>query len=165
VTEPVPDAVEPRVEQLDLPAAYGAPDRLLLWADVERRLTEATVYWLATTRPDGSPHVVPVDGMWLDTAAWFGGHPSTRHTRNLRRNPRAVVHLEDGTAAVIVHGVAAVHVPDDAGAERLAAAAKAKYGYGQPASTYREGVWRLTPVTVLAWNELPRDATRFRFPT
>ena len=62
-----------------------------------------------------------------------------------------------------MHGVAAVHVPDDEGAQRLADTAEAKYGYGQPASTYREGVWRLAPVKVLAWNELPRDATRFRF--
>ncbi len=155
--------MKPEAEQLALPAAYGSPDRLLLWADVEQRLVDATVYWLATTQSDGSPHVVPVDGMWLDGAAWFGGHPSTRHTRNLRGNPRAVLHLENGSAALIVHGVAAVHVPDDAGAERLAATAKAKYGYGQPASTYREGVWRLAPVKVLAWNELHRDATRFRF--
>ena len=157
--------MEPTVEHLDLPAAYGSPDRLLRWLDVEQRLTEATVYWLATTQRGGAPHVVPVDGMWLDGAAWFGGHPSTHHTRNLRRDPRAVLHLENGTAAVIVHGVAAVHVPDDAGAERLAVAAKQKYGYGQPASTYREGVWRLSPVKVLAWDQLHRDATRFRFPS
>ena len=66
---------------------------------------------------------------------------------------------------MIVHGTAAVYVPDDAGAERLAAAAKAKYGYGQPASTYRQGVWRFVPDKVIAWTALPRDATRFRFPT
>jgi hypothetical protein len=156
--------MEPTAQHLDLPVAYGSPDRLLPWPDVEHRLTEATVYWLATTHPSGAPHVVPVDGMWLDAAAWFGGHPSTQHTRNLRHDPRAVLHLENGTSAVIVHGVAAVHVPDAEGAERLAATAKAKYGYGQPASTYREGVWRLAPVKVLAWNQLHRDATRFRFP-
>ncbi|MEP6648717.1 MAG: pyridoxamine 5'-phosphate oxidase family protein [Lapillicoccus sp.] len=155
--------MEPVVEQLDLPAAYESPDRLLTWADVEPRLADAKVYWLATIQADGSPHVVPIDGMWLDGAAWFGGHPSTRHTRNLRNDSRAVIHLEDGTAAVIVHGVAAVHVPDDQGAARLATSAETKYGYSQPAATYREDVWRLTPTTVLAWNELHRDATRFRF--
>ena len=47
-------------EQLALPAAYGSPDRLLEWAEVEARLMAATVYWLATTLPDGSPHVGPV---------------------------------------------------------------------------------------------------------
>ena len=51
---------------------------------------------IATVGADGTPHVVPVDGMWLDGAAWFGGHPSTRHTRNLRGNPAAVLHLDDG---------------------------------------------------------------------
>ena len=67
-----------------------------------------------------------------------------------------MLHLEDGQSAVIVHGVAAVHVPDDDGAERLAATAKAKYGYGQPASTYREGVWRLAPVKVWPGTSCPR---------
>ena len=154
----------PVAERLELPAAYGTPDRLLAWAGVERRLTDAPVYWLATTQPDGSPHAVPVDGMWLDGSAFFGGDPLTRHIRNLHARSRAVLHLEDGTAAVIVHGVAALHVPDDAAAERIAAAATVKYGFSQPASTYREGVWRLAPVKVLAWTELHRDATRFRFP-
>jgi hypothetical protein len=155
--------MEPEADQLALPAAYGSPDRLLRWSDVEQRLVAAKVYWLATTQADGSPHVVPVDGLWLDGAAWFGGHPSTRHTRNLRGNGHAVLHLENGSSAVIVHGIAAVDVPDDAGAERLAAPARTKYGHGQPASAYRAGVWRLAPVKVLAWTELHRDATRFRF--
>ena len=142
--------------------ARDASDAVLPGVTVEVT-SPALIEKVRTTQTDGSPHVVPVDGMWLDGAVWFAGHPSTKHTRNLRANPAAVLHLEDGQAAVIVHGVAAVHVPDDDGAQQLADTAVAKYGYGQPASTYREGVWRLAPVKVLAWNDLPRDATRFRF--
>jgi hypothetical protein len=48
-------------------------------------------------------------------------------------------------------------------AQRLAAAAEAKYGYPQSAASYQEGVWRLQPVKVLAWTTLYVDATRFRF--
>ena len=46
-------------------------------------------YWLATVRRDGTPHVVPVDGMWLDGGCYFGGDPATVHIRNLRRDGRA----------------------------------------------------------------------------
>ena len=35
--------MEPTAEHLDLPAAYGSPNRLLRWPDVEQRLTEAVV--------------------------------------------------------------------------------------------------------------------------
>jgi nitroimidazol reductase NimA-like FMN-containing flavoprotein (pyridoxamine 5'-phosphate oxidase superfamily) len=61
-------------------------------------------YWLATTRPDGRPHVVPLDGLWLDDAWFFGGSAETVKSRNLKANPRAVVHLDDSERAVIVEG-------------------------------------------------------------
>jgi Pyridoxamine 5'-phosphate oxidase len=61
-------------------------------------------YWLATTRPDGRPHVVPLDGLWLDDAWFFGGSAETVKYRNLKANPRAVVHLDDSERAVIVEG-------------------------------------------------------------
>ena len=75
----------------------------------------------------------------------------------------ATLHLEDGESAVIVEGVAEWVTPSKAVALRLAAAAKAKYGYSQTAASYQEGVWRLQPIKALAWNTLYVDATRFRF--
>ena len=93
----------------------------------------------------------------------IGGDPATVHIQNLRRDGRATLHLEDGESAVIVEGVAEWVTPSRAVAQRLAAAAEAKYGYAQSADSYQEGVWRLQPVKVLAWNTLYVDATRFRF--
>ena len=150
-------------EQLTLPSSYGSPDRLLEWASVERRLVASSHYWLATVRRNGAPHVVPVDGLWLDGSCYFGGDPATVHIRNLRRDGRATLNLEDGEAAVIVEGKAAWVTPSKAVARRLAAAVKAKYGYVQSAASYQGGVWRLQPVKVLAWTTLYVDATRFRF--
>jgi Pyridoxamine 5'-phosphate oxidase len=155
--------VTPIAEQLELPSSYGSPNRLLDWASVEQRLVESLHYWLATVRRDGAPHVVPVDGMWQDGGCYFGGDPATVHIRNLRRDGRAGLHLEDGEAAVIVEGVAKWTTPSKSDAQRLAAAAKAKYGYSQSAASYLAGVWRLEPVKVLAWTQLYIDATRFRF--
>jgi Pyridoxamine 5'-phosphate oxidase len=150
-------------EQMTLPSSYGSPHQLLDWPSVERRLVASLHYWLATVRRDGTPHVVPIDGMWLDGSCYFGGDEATVHIRNLRRLGRATLHLEDGESAVIVEGDAEWVTPSKAAAQRLAAAAKTNYGYTQSAASYQEGVWRLQPVKVLAWTTLYVDATRFRF--
>jgi hypothetical protein len=152
-----------RGTSLRLPAAYGSPSTVLAWPDVEQRLVTAPVYWLVTARADGRPHAVPVDGLWVDGAAYVGGHPATVHERNLRRDPRVVLHLESGQSAVIVEAVAERRTPSPDEAQRLAQAADAKYGYGTTAEEYRHGVWRLGPRVVLAWTTLYEDATRFTF--
>jgi hypothetical protein len=101
--------------------------------------------------------------MWVDGGCYFGGDPATVHIRNLSRDGRATLHLEDGESAVIVEGTAQLVTPSRALAKRLAAAAKAKYGYSDTAASYEAGVWRLQPLKVLAWTTLYVDATRFRF--
>jgi hypothetical protein len=156
--------MDPTATPLRLPAEYGTVRRTMAWPEVSRRLGEALRYWLATVRPDGRPHVVPVDGLWLDDAWYSGGHPSTVHQRNLRHSPEMVVHLEDAGRAVVAEGRGVVVAADAALADRLVAASKEKYGYGPPAAVYRDGVWRLRPRRVLAWDTFPDDATRFDFP-
>jgi Pyridoxamine 5'-phosphate oxidase len=155
--------VLPISEQLRLPSGYGSPNRLLDWTVVEQQLVGSLHYWLITVRRNGSPHAVPVDGMWVDGGCYFGGDPATVHIRNLSRDGRATLHLEDGESAVIVEGTAQLVTPSRALAKRLAAAAKAKYGYSDTAASYEAGVWRLQPLKVLAWTTLYVDATRFRF--
>ena len=154
---------EPRVEQLGIPPEYGAPSKLLDWASVDARLAEATHYWLATVRPDGRPHVVPLDGLWIDRRYYFGGVASTVKHANLMANPRATVHLEDAGAATIVEGTCAITLPSEEQAEALVAASISKYGYAPPIGAYLSGVWALSPSRVLAWTDLTVDATRFVF--
>ncbi len=84
--------MQPTAELLAVPAVYGKPKKILDWDAVYGRLDQAERYWLATTRPDGRPHVVPVDGVWLDGIWYFGGpsghrapaqppvEPQDRHT-------------------------------------------------------------------------------------
>jgi Pyridoxamine 5'-phosphate oxidase len=155
---------EPVAEPLLVPGEYGTPEARLAWSDVRVRLVEATHYWLATVRPDGRPHVVPVDGLWLDDGWFFGGSADTVRHRNLTANPRAVVHLGDAGRVVVVEGVCAEVFPDAPLAARLAEQSRSKYGYApDPASYVRTGVWHLRPHRVLAWDRFPRDATRFVF--
>ncbi|HZA32575.1 MAG TPA: pyridoxamine 5'-phosphate oxidase family protein [Propionibacteriaceae bacterium] len=153
----------PRTSSIPLPAEYGIAAETLAWPDVRSRLEQATQYWLATTRPDGRPHAVPVDGLWVDDVWYFGGSPQAIHQRNLRTNREIVVHLSDPMEAVIVEGLASWRVVASSEARRLAAASKAKYGYSPPLDVYTSGVWALEPQRVLAWTNFPRDATRFDF--
>ena len=154
---------DPQGELLDVPPEYGAPSRALVWAGVRTRLEESKRYWLATTRADGRPHTVPIDGLWLDDACWFGG-TQTVWRRNLLADGRACLHLPDADAAVIVEGLCGMVTPDAPMVERLVEGSKEKYGYSVPASAYAGGVWRLRPQKVMAWSSLPEDATRFVFP-
>jgi hypothetical protein len=56
----------PTAEKLVLPQACGQTTQTLAWEGVRAQLEQAKQYWLATNRAGGSPHVVPVDGLWVD---------------------------------------------------------------------------------------------------
>lgn len=160
----------PRADRPRMPKEYGVPKKggdLVAWSHVERRLTEATVYWISTSGPGGKPRVRPVDGIYVDGALYVGGSPETRWARDLAANPQVAVHLDGGMEAVILEGEAVLLeagvAPDLA--ERLAAASNAKYPqYGMTAANYSgPGPFAIRPVFALAWTSFPKDVTRFRF--
>ena len=156
-----------------MPDGYGLPKTkrgLLRWDDVEQRLRTALHYWLATTRPDGTPHVVPRWGVWLDGRFWYDGAPTTRHARNLAANPACALHLESGIETVIVEGTAAPTRVEDADLGARLAEAFGKYhthGYSPGADSWSGegggGLCVLTPRRALAWFSFPKDCTRFTF--
>ena len=51
------------------------------WEETRRALETAEVFWLATVRADGRPHVTPVAAAWLDGTLYFGQAPSHRSSR------------------------------------------------------------------------------------
>jgi len=156
---------DPIVDKPDFPPEYGNPTKRLAWADVEEKLASAPVYWIASTRPDGRPHVVPRDGMWVDGGLYYGGSPQTVHFRNISENPNLVVHVGDGMEAIIVEGAVAIEKPTEEEATRLADQMFAKYPqYGRLSpKMYMAGVSVLRPRRVLAWTNFSENATRFRF--
>jgi nitroimidazol reductase NimA-like FMN-containing flavoprotein (pyridoxamine 5'-phosphate oxidase superfamily) len=81
-------------------------DGMLPWSWAVERLERARNYWVSTTRPDGRPHAMPVWGIWLDDAFFFGSGRESAKSRNLGANPAVVVHLESGDETVILEGVA-----------------------------------------------------------
>jgi len=155
-----------------MPAGYGVDqaDDFVSWEDVEERLRESLHYWLATTRPDGRPHVVPRWGVWLDGAFWYDGSPETVHVRNLEEDPGIVLHLESGTEVTVVEGRSIR--PDPITGElgsRLAAEYARKYGpeYTPSADAWSGeiagGMRTIEPGKVIAWSRFPKDLTRFTF--
>lgn len=165
-------SVEPRVDRPVMPDGYGVESAVsyLTWAEVERRLVDATAYWLASTRRDGRPHVVPRWGVWLDGVFWYDGSPETLHAVNVEANPACTLHLESGESATIVEGVsrAAEPVVEELG-RRLAAEYARKYA---PAYAPEPDAWSddqaggmrvVTPSRAIAWTRFPDDVTRFTF--
>jgi hypothetical protein len=164
----------PSKDRPQVPDGYGVPDTdegLLDWIDVEERMRSATEYWMATTRPDGRPHVVPRWGVWMDGRFWYDGAIDTVHAKNLDDNPACVLHLEDGRQAVIVEGRSEAAAPPglELGA-RLSAEMSAKYealGYSPDPDAWEGpvsgGLRVLIPTKAMAWFDFPTDVTRFRF--
>jgi Pyridoxamine 5'-phosphate oxidase len=163
----------PLADRPVIPGGYGVPESaegLLGWADVESELVKALNYWVGSVRPDGRPHVVPRWGVWLDGRFYYDGAPSTRHTRNVERNPAVSLNLESGTRAVIAEGrsLAARAEPDDLGARLSAAFVKYKdLGYTPEPDSWSDeiggGLRVIVPERALAWFRFPTDCTRFRF--
>jgi hypothetical protein len=162
-----PSPRQPVARRLTFPRGYqvAASDAgLLPWSRVVERLGEARNYWLATTRPDGRPHVTPVWGAWMDDALYFDGIFTARWARNLATSPAAAVHLESGTDVVILDGTVEDVVPDADVAARIVAAYVAKYGADAPIPQAARGMYRLRPTSARAWSRFPDDATRWDFP-
>jgi hypothetical protein len=76
MTERTPVAEQPPTEDATATPWAGARERL------ENRERDRT-YWLATMRPDGQPHVMPILGLWLDDAFYFVTGETTRTPGNL----------------------------------------------------------------------------------
>jgi PPOX class probable F420-dependent enzyme len=106
--------------------APGEGSGLLPWSWAADRLTTSHDYWVATVWPDGRPHVSPVWGAWLDDAAWFSAGGRSRKSRNLARDPRAVITTDNPLEPVVVEG-RVERVSDPRAVRAFADAVNAKY--------------------------------------
>lgn len=153
-----------------VPEGYMRSDRelrLLDWSHIDARMSDAQNYWIATTRPNGHPHVMPTWAIWHEGKLYFDGSPETRRMKNITSNPHVAVHLEDGMQAVILEGVAREHGrPTPEFANTLVELYSAKYagsGYTPTADTWDEGgLYVFTPTLALAWTEFGVDMTRWK---
>ena len=99
---------------------------LLPWSWAVDRLERSHDYWVATIRPDGRPHVMPVWGIWLEDAVWFSSSRGSRKARNLDANPNCTITTDNAYEPVIVEG-AGVGFTDLSTITRFVAAINQKY--------------------------------------
>jgi hypothetical protein len=118
---------------------------LLPWSWAEERLVASHDYWVATVRPDGGPHVMPVWGCWAEGAAWFSASGGSRKARNLAADPRAVMTTVNPQQPVVVEGIVN-RVADDQTIERFTAWVNAKYATSYGVEFFAENAcFRLEP--------------------
>jgi Pyridoxamine 5'-phosphate oxidase len=146
---------------------YGVPESeegMLPWGWAVERLEQARNYWVATTRPDGRPHAMPVWGVWLGDAFFFGSGRSSAKSRNLDANPEIVVHLESGEETVILEGNAEP-VIDGELERRVDEVYGPKYDFTPDSSGKADPWFVVRPRRVYAWTErgYPGNATQFDF--
>ena len=102
------------------PAAVAAD-----WDQTRRTLEDAELFWIATVRADGRPHVTPLVAIWLDDAIYFATGVGEQKAVNLRTNQNVILttgcnEWERGLD-VVVEGEA-VQVIEETVLERLAEA-------------------------------------------
>jgi hypothetical protein len=78
---------------------------------------EQRTSWLATTRPDGRPHLMPVIAFWIDVAIHIVAGEGTRKARNLAADRRCVIATSSTmlpSIDIVVEGRADPLTEDDA---------------------------------------------------
>jgi nitroimidazol reductase NimA-like FMN-containing flavoprotein (pyridoxamine 5'-phosphate oxidase superfamily) len=153
---------------------YGIPetrDGLLSWKWAVERLQAARTYWVATSRPDAKPHVMPVWGVWFKDAFFFSTGKESRKARNLALNPNCSVAIEIASArrakkdfigdSIIVEGLA--ELVDDARVRKtFCRIYEEKYAWDM--KDFAEPMYRVQPATVFGFTEgFNRTATRWIF--
>ncbi|HET7090446.1 MAG TPA: pyridoxamine 5'-phosphate oxidase family protein [Anaerolineae bacterium] len=165
---------------------YGAPP--IPWSRVRERLEQGLTQspgsggparhtcWLATVRPDGRPHVMPLGALWVDGAIYFTAGPTTRKAKNLALNPHCVITVATYDFDLVVEGEA-TKVADEAKLQRIADvyAASGWHPTVRDGAFYAEysapsagpppwEVYEVTLTTVFALGTAePYGATRWRF--
>jgi Pyridoxamine 5'-phosphate oxidase len=111
-----PKAKEPAHKNLDI---YG--NKPIPWSRALKQLGSSAqgTYWLATTKPDGRPHIAGTGALWIDGKIYFVSGSGTRKSRNLAANPSCAFSVSRTGIDVVFEGTA-IRVADRPTLLRLA---------------------------------------------
>ena len=113
-----------------------------------RLLTDRNI-WLATVRPDGRPHLVPIWFCFLRGLFYVCTESKSVKAHNLASNPRVSLALEDGTKPLIAQGLATiVQAPFPAD---VLEAFKAKYAWDITTDASYNTLIEIAPQRWLKW--------------
>jgi PPOX class probable F420-dependent enzyme len=128
-----------------LPATEGSG--LLPWSWADDKLRTSHDFWLATARPDGRPHVMPIWGVWDGRALWFSTSNGSRKSRNLLAEPRCTIATDDALNPVVMDGRVEL-LTDDESIKRAISLVNEKYATNYDVSFQDPNVnrtFRFTP--------------------
>ncbi len=142
-----------------------ADQRFLSWDTLVWRFAAEPTYWLCTAGP--APHAMPVRGVWENNCFQFSTSPQSRKAKNLRTQPKAVVHLADTDAVLALHCLAHEMTTHEE-LQRFCDEYNPKYRGALTTSDVPQGVFALVPHTAYAWSKgtgpkFRETATRWRF--
>jgi PPOX class probable F420-dependent enzyme len=128
----------------------------IAWDWFDRNLRAQRSIWLATTRPDGRPHAMPLWFVWDGEQVFFITSIRTQKHRNLQHEATVVLHLGDGDDVIVLEGAAELLTAADDLA-RLDGAYRAKYVdpySGAEASIHdnaEDRAYRVKPIRIFGW--------------
>jgi hypothetical protein len=162
-TKATPTASRPHMPGYGIADASGGKG-LLPWSWATERLSKAHTYWIATTRPGGRPHMMPVWGIWIDNSFYFSTGRDSRKAQNLISNPGCVVATEQAGDSVIIEGTARL-VSETSLLKQCRAAYQLKYDWDMEANG--EPFYEVRPAIVFGFIEtgdaFTETATRWTF--
>ncbi|MCG8970629.1 pyridoxamine 5'-phosphate oxidase family protein [Streptomyces sp. CL12-4] len=101
------------------------------WAEAQRHLEAAEIFWVSTVRPDGRLHVTPVIAAWHRGVLYFSTGAEEQKARNLAHDGHCALTTGGNSLTqgldLVVEG-RAEPVADPAVIEEVIAAYEAKYG-------------------------------------
>lgn len=146
---------------------YGVPETMTgatPWRWAEAKLVNARNYFIATTRPDGRPHLMPIWGLWIDGLFAFSTSITSVKSRNLVANASCAVTIEDGHHCVLFEGEARItqlsEVPG------FIEAYGRKYGKENTGPIGDGPIWTVKPTIAFVFKEdetFSTSATRWEF--
>ena len=155
---------------------YGIADAkagqgLLQWRWAKDKLEVGRTYFIATSGPDGNPHVMPVWGVWFADAFFFSTGHRSRKAKNLAKNSLCSIVTEidfkkkpkkgDIKDSVIVEG-RAERITDSRIRKRFSALYQDKYAWDMEG--FDEPIYRVRPSKVFGFTkEFVQTATRWTF--
>jgi hypothetical protein len=134
--------------------------------------------FLATTRPDGRPHLAGIGAVWEDDRVYFVSGPGTRKSRNVDEHPAVSISFALTGLDLVVEGEAR-RVTDDATLQHVASRYAREgwparvvdgaftYDYSAPSAGPPPWyVYEVVPTTAFGvLSTEPGGATRWRFDT
>ncbi|MEV5516573.1 pyridoxamine 5'-phosphate oxidase family protein [Streptomyces flaveolus] len=101
------------------------------WAEAQRHLKAAEIFWVSTVRPDGRLHVTPVIAAWHRGVLYFSTGAKEQKARNLAHDGHCALTTGGNSLTqgldLVIEG-RAEPVADPAVVEEVIAAYEAKYG-------------------------------------